>query len=303
MSLKKKLYSTIIEFLRKGFLIYILQGGVSVQVSSNLSALNSFNRVTKNKGVKSELTEKISTGKRIVRAADDAAGLAISESMKAQIRGMSMAEKNIQDGISLIQVTEGAMDEIDKVLNRMKEMAVQASNDTLTDEDRNAIEQEFSQLKDNIDTISRDTEFNGINLLGEDKGITLQIKDTPYITYEVQLKEISTNTLGIKDANITTREKASEANEKIDEALNRTISHRTNLGVSMNRLQHSYNDAQNLGSNLSKSLSGIEDIDMATALMGSIKEKILVDYNQSMLSVAKQDNEKANVILNKWLSY
>lgn len=274
-----------------------------MQVSSNLSALNSFNKVTKNKGAKNELTEKISTGKRIVRAADDAAGLAISESMKAQIRGMSMAEKNIQDGISLIQVTEGAMDEIDKVLNRMKEMAVQASNDTLTDEDRNAIEQEFSQLKDNIDTISRDTEFNGINLLGEDKGITLQIKDTPYITYEVQLKEISTNTLGIKDANITTREKASEANEKIDEALNRTISHRTNLGVSMNRLQHSYNDAQNLGSNLSKSLSGIEDIDMATALMGSIKEKILVDYNQSMLSVAKQDNEKANVILNKWLSY
>jgi len=222
-------------------------------VSSNGSLLNSFAKLTKNKTSKNQLTEKLSSGKRINKAADDAGGLSISESLKAQVRGLNRAEKNIQDGISMVQVADGAMDEITKTLHRMKELSVQASNGTLTDDDRQAIGEEFEQLKENIDNIAKGTEFNGIKLLNEDKTLVIQTRENPYLSNH------------------------------------------------LNNLQHAFNNVNNSGSNLTSSLSRIEDIDMATAIMKSVKDDVLINYNKSMLVSARQSNEGVNTVINKWL--
>ncbi|KGN01846.1 flagellin [Clostridium botulinum] len=270
-------------------------------VMSNVSLLNSFNKVTKNKTAKNELVEKLSSGKRINRAADDSAGLSISESLKAQVRGMSMAEKNIQDGVSMLQVADGAMDDITKTLHRMKEVVVQASNGVLTDEDRDKLQEEFSKLKDNIDYIANETEFNTIKLLDKDKTLTFQVKDNPYTSYSLNLFANDTTALSLDKVNVSDFNNAIDANGKIDNALEKTISHRTELGAHLNNLQHSFKDASNEGSNLTTSLSQIEDVHMATALMNSVKQNILINSNKSMLCVAKQNNENVNTVLNKWL--
>lgn len=277
-------------------------GGEIVFVQSNLSLLNSYGKFTSNKASKNDIIEKISTGKRINKAADDAAGLSISESLRSQVRGLSVAERNIQDGISMIQTTDGAMDEITKTLHRMKEMAVQSSNGTLTDDDRSALEEEFNQLKENIDTISNQTEFNGIKLLNENKTLTLKIKDNPDIFYDLSLFDSSTNALGLDATSISTITSSSNTITKVDEALNKVIENRTILGAHLNNLQSSFNDANNSKVGLTTSLSQIEDINMASAVMKSVKDNILVNSNQSMLVSARQNNENVNSVLNKWLS-
>ncbi|EKS4342906.1 flagellin [Clostridium botulinum] len=270
-------------------------------VSSNGSLLNSFAKLTKNKTSKNQLTEKLSSGKRINKAADDAGGLSISESLKAQVRGLNRAEKNIQDGISMVQVSDGAMDEITKTLHRMKELSVQACNGTLTDDDRQAIGEEFEQLKENIDSIAKGTEFNGIKLLNEDKTLLIQTRENPYLTYDLTLTSNSLQALGIDSININTASNSNESIGKIKNALNTVIKNRVELGNHLNNLQHAFNNASNSGTNLTSSLSRIEDIDMATALMKSVRDDVLIDYNKSMLVSARQSNEGVNNVINKWL--
>ena len=270
-------------------------------VMSNVSLLNSFNKVTKNKTAKNELVEKLSSGKRINRAADDSAGLSISESLKAQVRGMSMAEKNIQDGISMIQVADGAMDDITKTLHKMKELAVESSNGTLEDSDREKLQQEFSELKNNIDYIANETEFNTIKLLDKDKTLTIKVKDDPYVSYDLKLFDSTTKALKLKDVKIDKFDSANNAISKVDVALEKVLGNRTVLGAHLNNLKSSFNDVSNQGGNTTHSLSQIEHINMATALMKSVKESIVINSNKSMLVAAKQNNENVNTVLNKWL--
>ncbi|EJO5346062.1 flagellin [Clostridium botulinum] len=270
-------------------------------VNSNGSLLNSFAKLTKNRTSRNQFTEKLSSGKRINRAADDAGGLSISESLKAQVRGLSMAEKNIQDGISMLQVADGAMDEITKTLHRMKELAVEGSNDILTDSDRQAIGEEFNKLKGNIDSIANNTEFNGIKILKEDKILAIQTRDNPYASYDVKLTNNSIQTLGIDAIDINSISNSNEANGKIKDALNKVIENRVETGTHLNNLQHAFNNISNSGTNLTASLSQIEDIDMATAIMKSVKDDVLINYNKSMLQVARENNEGVNTIINKWL--
>lgn len=271
-------------------------------VKNNLSLLNSYGKFTSNKTAKNDITEKISSGKRINKAADDAAGLSISESFKSQVRGLSVAERNIQDGISLIQVADGAMDEITKTLHRIKEISVEASNGTLTSEDRSALEEEFNQLNKNIDTIADETEFNGIKLLNEDKSLTIKVKDNPDTFYELTLFDSSTNALGLDTASLSSVSSASETISKADKALNKIMENRTILGVHSNNLQSCFNDANNSKLNLTSSVSQIEDVKMATAVMQAVKDNLLINSNQSMLVSARQNNENVNSVLNKWLS-
>lgn len=278
------------------------RGGEIVFVQNNLSLLNSYGKFTSNKTAKNDITEKIASGKRINKAADDAAGLSISESFKSQVRGLSVAERNIQDGISLIQVADGAMDEITKTLHRIKEISVEASNGTLTSEDRSALEEEFNQLNKNIDTIADETEFNGIKLLNEDKSLTIKVKDNPDTFYELTLFDSSTNALGLDIASLGTASGASETISKVDNALNKVMENRTVLGVHSNNLQSCFNDANNSKLNLTSSVSQIEDIKMATAVMQAVKDNLLINSNQSMLVSARQNNENVNSVLNKWLS-
>ncbi|NEZ45874.1 flagellin [Clostridium niameyense] len=269
-------------------------------VSSNIGLLNSFNKITKNKTAKNELVEKLSSGKRINRAADDSAGLSISESLKAQVRGLSMAGKNIQDGVSMIQVADGALEDITKSLHRMKELSVQSSNGTLTDSDRDKLEEEFNKLKENIDYIAGETEFNTIKLLDKDKTITIQVKDNPYVNYKLDFCSNTTKSLKLNTVKIDSFNNANNAISKIDDALNKTISNRAVLGAHLNNLQSSFKDASNVEGNLTCSLSQIQDVKMAMAVMKSVKENILINSNKSMLSVAKQNNENVNIVLNKW---
>ncbi|WP_373898303.1 flagellin [Haloimpatiens sp. FM7315] len=270
-------------------------------VSSNITLLNSFNKVTKNKTAKNEFTEKISSGKRINRASDDAAGLSISESMKSQIRSLSMNQRNVQDGVSMLQLADGALNEVTESLHRMKELSVQASNGDLTDEDRKALEDELIQIKDSIDKISEQTEFNGIKILDKDKSISIQTKDKPYTCYELKLFNTDARALDLNNASLTSTTKAEETNLKVDKALNKINNIRMNIGTDSNNLKSSLNEAGNSEISLTFALSGVEDINMATALMRSVKQNVIVDCNKSMLVAARQDNDRVSVVLNNWL--
>ncbi|MBE6068693.1 MAG: flagellin [Clostridium lundense] len=271
-------------------------------IQNNLSLLNSYKKFTSNKTAKNDNIEKIASGKRINKAADDAAGLFIRESLKAQVRGLNVAERNIQDGNSLLQVADGAMEEITKAVHRMKEVAFEASNGTLTNEDRSALEKEFNQLNLNIDSIVDKTEFNGIKLLNEDKSLNIKIKDNPEVFYGLTLFDSSTSALGLDTASLISISSSSDTISKVDEALNKVIVNRTILGGHSNNLQSAFNDANNAKLNLTSALSQIEDVNMATAVMKSIKDNVLINSNQSMLASARQNNESVNIIINKWLS-
>ena len=155
-------------------------------INHNISALNTYSRLMLNNTGISKSLEKLSSGMRINRAADDAAGLAISEKMRSQIRGMEQAQRNAQDGISLIQTAEGALSETHSILQRMRELAVQAANDTYTSQDRQNIQQEIDQLTAEIDRISSSTQFNGKNLLD---GSTAALVSTDKLTTKVFMRD------------------------------------------------------------------------------------------------------------------
>ncbi|MBM7869445.1 flagellin [Clostridium pascui] len=271
-------------------------------IQNNRLLLNSYGKVTINKTAKNDTTEKLSSGKRINKAADDAAGLSISESFKSKVRGLDVAERNIQDGISLIQVADGAMEEITKTLHRMKEVSIQASNGTLTNEDRSALDKEFSQLSKSIDSIANETEFNGIKLLNEDKSLSIKIKDNPDVFYDLTLVNTSASALGLDTASLSSMSSSSESITKVEEALSKLILNRATLGMHSNNLQSAFNDANNAKLNITSAISQIEDINMATAVMKSVKDNVLINSNQSMLVSARQSNENVNSVLNRWLS-
>ncbi|KEJ02801.1 flagellin [Clostridium botulinum A2B3 87] len=268
---------------------------------NNANVLGSFNRITKQKFKNESVVEKVSSGKRINRASDDASGITISESFKAQVRGLSQAGRNTQDGISMLQTVDAALDDISKHLYRMKEIAVKAANDTLTDEDRKLAHEEFKELKNSIDEISDKTEFNKIKLLKEDKDLNIQIKDNPYVTYTVKLKAVNTERMNIKDSTVDTFQDASKAISNIDKALNELIKYRVNTGNDYNNLCQAFNDSSNSELNLTASLSRVEDSDMASSMMNLIKGNVLSEYNKSMLVAVRETTQGINAIISKSL--
>ncbi|WP_315114309.1 flagellin [uncultured Clostridium sp.] len=252
------------------------------------SSSNKINSFRKNKGT---VLEKVSSGRRINRAADDAAGLTISESFKAQVRGLSQAERNIQDGISMLQMADGALDDITKHLHRMKELAVHGANGTLTESDRDNLNSEFKQLKESIDSIAENTEFNNIKLLKEDKTITLQVRDTPYTTMGIKLYSVNTDSLNIDSNNLATSESAGNSIEGLREALARINEVRVNIGSYSNNLQHALSNTTNANENTTASLSRIKDVDMAASVMNMVKSDILSKYSEMLYSNVKGNIE------------
>ncbi|WP_050606996.1 flagellin [Clostridium niameyense] len=269
---------------------------------NNVNVLNSFNKIVKNKKKTEGLIEKVSSGKRINRAADDASGLCISESFKAQVRGLSQAQRNTQDGISLLQTVEGALDDISQHLYKMKELAVKAANDTLTDKDRKLADEEFQNLKNSIEDISDKTEFNKIKLLKENKSLNIQIKDSPFTTYTINLKSLTSKDIGIDGSCIDTLENASNSIEHVNNAINKVIEYRVNVGTDYNNLCHTYNDSSNAEENITSALSRIEDEDMALSIMGIVKGNVLIEYNKSMVIGARQSTESVSTLLSKGIS-
>ena len=264
-------------------------------VQHNLTAMNS-NRMlglTTNSLAKS--TEKLSSGYKINRAADNAAGLAISEKMRRQVRGLTQASTNAQDGISAVQTAEGALNEVHDMLQRMNELAVQASNDTNMTKDRQYIQTEIDQLATEINRVANTTTFNEQNLLnGCFKAKKLQVgseADDSKQIISVSISAMNASSLGVKSLCVTTHAKAGSAISLVKSALNKVSEQRSNLGAIQNRLEHTIANLDNVVENTTAAESRIRDTDMATEMVKFSNQNILQQAGQAMLAQANQSNQ------------
>ena len=281
-------------------------------INHNIPALNTYNRLVGNNTAVQKNMEKLASGLRINRAGDDAAGLAISEKMRAQIRGLEMATKNAQDGISLIQTAEGALQETHAILQRMRELAVQAANDTNNDVDRTEIQKEINQLIDEIDRIANQTEFNTKKLLNgdlADTGVRFHIGANEGQSIELKINSMTSDALGTgwNDGSVTdalstlkvedfsagtggvlTQADADAAITIINDAIEQVSAERSKLGAYQNRLEHTINNLSTSAENLTAAESRIRDADMAKEMMEFTKNNILAQAAQAMLAQANQ---------------
>ena len=235
--------------------------------------------------------ERLSTGYRINRAGDDPAGLAISEKMRGQISGLNMASKNIQDGISMVQTAEGALNETHAMLQRMRELSVQSANDTLTDDDRALIDVEFQELKKEVTRISTDTEFNTRKLLNGDNATTslkIQAGANAGQTIDLTMNDMSADAIGITDASIATREEADASISALDAAIKNVSMERSRMGAYQNRMEHAYNVNVNTSENLTAAESRIRDADIAKEMMNFTKASILQQAAQYAMAMHMQ---------------
>ena len=210
-----------------------------MRIQHNIAALNSYRQLGGNNSAVSKNLEKLSSGYRINRAADDAAGLAISEKMRGQIVGLQTAQKNANDGISLVQTAEGALTEVHDMLNRMRELATQAANGIYTDDDRQKLQDEVTELTAEIDRIAENTDFNGKKLLDGTLNTSLQVGDTAAQSIAVNVDSASSGTIGVEDVDLVND--ASGAISAISNAVDTISTIRSKLGAIQNRLEHTIN--------------------------------------------------------------
>ncbi|WP_078431752.1 flagellin [Metabacillus halosaccharovorans] len=261
-----------------------------MRINHNIAALNTYRQLSSANNGQAKSMEKLSSGLRINRAGDDAAGLAISEKMRGQIRGLEMAGKNSQDGISLIQTAEGALNETHAILQRMRELAVQGGNDTNVTEDRSAIQDELNQLMSEVDRIAGTTEFNTQNLLGGSFSGTLQIGANEGQVINIGISAMNTTGLSLSSAlvSVSTNAAASSSISQIDAAIDKVSKQRSVLGAVQNRLEHTINNLGASQENLTAAESRVRDVDMASEMMSQTKNSILSQAAQAMLAQANQ---------------
>lgn len=275
-------------------------------INHNLAALNALHHYMSFQKQSCAIVERLSSGLRINRAADDPAGFAISERMKAQIRGLHQAQRNAQDAISLVQTMEGGVNEIVSILQRMRELSVKAANGALSDNDRQAIQEEIDQLREGINDIANHTQFNGIGLLNRDgsadHGGSATAKNKLYFqvganegnTFRVDLLDVRAKTLGVTGIDVSTRENAGKAISKIDDILDAAISQRSSLGAYQNSLERIGENAANAELNLTAAVSRICDVDIAAEMMQLAKINILI---QTSLAILAKANQRAKDVL------
>lgn len=255
-------------------------------INTNVGAMNAHRNLTSNNNAMNKTMEKLSSGYRINRAADDAAGLAISEKMRFQINGMSQAQRNAQDGVSLIQTAEGALTETHAMLQRLNTLANQSANGTYSDEDRAKLQLEVSQLLSEISNIGAGTKFNGISLLNSAGTITFQTGVNNDDTISVDTTDMKATALGISAIDISTSAGASSAIALIETAIETVSEQRATFGAVQNRLEHTINNLGVNKENLSAAHSRIRDADMASEMTSFTKNQILVQAGTSMLAQA-----------------
>jgi len=271
-----------------------LQGGNIMVVQHNLTAMNSNRMLGVNTATQAKSTEKLSSGYKINRAADDAAGLAISEKMRRQVRGLTQAVANAQDGISCVQTAEGALNEVHDMLQRMNELAVKAANGTNQTEDRSYIQLEVAQLQSEIDRVSQTTTFNERNLLGGSfTNVGLQVGAEGDASNQIKLTigTISSTGLSIDDVDVSSINSAQEAISKIKTAISTLNEQRATLGAVQNRLEHTINNLNNVVENTTSAESQIRDTDMAAEMVKYSNNNILAQAGQAMLAQANQSNQ------------
>ena len=261
-------------------------------VQHNLSAMNTNRQMGVVTSALQKSTEKLSSGYKINRAGDDAAGLSISEKMRSQIRGLNKASDNAQDGISLIQVAEGALNETHSILQRMNELATQVANDTNTSVDRQSIKDEIEQLNEELDRISTTTQFNKQDLLTGGFSGKLQVGALEGQTMDVKISlAVSAKGLKVSAVEVSTNVKAGAAMQSIQDAIESVSKQRSKLGAIQNRLEHTINNLDTNAENTQAAESRIRDTDMADEMVQYSKNNILSQAGQSMLAQANQQTQ------------
>ncbi|MDP1382062.1 flagellin Hag [Priestia megaterium] len=302
-----------------------------MRINHNIAALNTYRQYNTANAAQSKSMEKLSSGLRINSASDDAAGLAISEKMRGQVRGLDQAARNAQDGISVIQTAEGALGETHDILQRMRELAVQSSNDSNTDADRGEIQKEVNQLAKEVTRIANDTEFNTKKLLtgAVDSSNTTNVTDADSMTFQIganagqsinlDIKAMDAVSLGVAGTDtsnavaagtadtakavtndgidVSSKASASTAITAIESAIEKVSAERSNLGAHQNRLDHSINNLNTSSENLTAAESRVRDVDMAKEMMEQTKNSILAQASQAMLSQANQQPQQVLQLL------
>ena len=274
-----------------------------MRINTNVMALNAQNKLTANQSKVEGSIKKLSSGLRINGAADDAAGLAISEKMRAQIRGLGQAQDNAQDGISLLQTAEGALQQTTDILQRMRELTIKAQNTgVLTDSDKTSISNELSTLRNEIDRIATSTTFNGKKLLnGTATGLNFKIGANTDAQDTISISINNMNSTGLSSGGssafsiaIDTATHADETLVAIDLAIEKVSAQRTNIGVLQNRMEYAISNLGTSEENLTAAESRIRDVNMAEEMVSYTKNSIL---NQSAMAMLAQANQQPQTIL------
>ncbi len=263
-------------------------------VQHNLRAVNSNRMLGLTASSQSKSTEKLSSGYKINRAADDAAGLAISEKMRRQVRGLTQASANAQDGISAVQTAEGALNEVHDMLQRMNELAVKAANGTNQTEDQSYIQKEVNNLISEIDRVSTTSTFNEKKLLnGSFSGVKLQVgaENSADNTITMNISKMSASGLGVKTVSCSSQTGAQKAIDSIKTAIKSLNEQRADLGAVQNRLEHTIANLDNVVENTTAAESQIRDTDMASEMVKYSNNNILAQAGQAMLAQSNQANQ------------
>lgn len=276
---------------------------MGLRIATNVTSLNAQRQMAITRMNLDRSLEKLASGSRINHAGDDAAGLAISENLRAQLRGMRQAKRNAQDGLSLMQVSEGGLNEISNMLIRLRELSVQSASDTIGDGERQFTDREFQSLKQEIDRIANMTTFNGTPLLNGKVGI-LEIQvgthNNPIldrVTYNGERADATLDALKLGGESLATKQGAQLSLTVIDDALIRVNSIRADLGAMQNRLQSTINNLAVTDENLATANSRIKDTDMAEEVSEMTKQNILMQAGISVLSQANTTNQHALKLL------
>jgi len=276
---------------------------MGLRINTNVQSLAAQRNLGLNSGAQKTSLEKLASGSRITKAADDAAGLAISENMKATIRSVRQATRNANDGISMIQTAEGGMNEVSSILVRFRELSIQAASDTIGDTERGFVDKEVQQLKSEIDRIAHSTEYNGHKLLDGETGVMevqIGVHNKPgedRFVYDGQKINTTLDRLGLGGINVASKEAAQNNLDVIDGAIKTLTENRAELGAMQNRVQSTVNNLNVYDENLSAANSRIRDVDMASETAELTKNNILTSAGVSVLSQANQNNLMALKLL------
>jgi len=277
---------------------------MGLRINTNMAAMSAQRALMRTGEAQARTFERLSSGQRVSHAGDDAAGLSIGENMRAQIRSMSQAERNANDGISFSQVAEGGLTEIGNIMIRMRELGIQAASDTIGDKERGYINQEVKSLIQEVDRIANVTQFNGTSLLnGQAPKSELEFQvgtrndQTDRIKFNTAENDVRASTLGVDGVNCDTIDGAREALDKVDSAMSKVFSARARLGAIQNRLQSTINNLGVSKENLASARSRIIDTDVAAETSELVRDNILQSAGISVLAQANQSPSQALKLL------
>jgi flagellin len=269
------------------------------RINTNISSISAQRSLGKSNSASQSTLAKLSSGTRITKSADDAAGLAISEKLKANIKSSQQADRNANDGISMVQTAEGSLDEISSMLTRLRELSIQSASDTVGDTERAFTNMEYQNLKQEIERVSKTTEFNGTKLLDGSGGqldFQIGINNDDFqdrIVYDTEFQQAGIESLGIDGIEVASKEGAQESLSSLDVAIENVSGQRASLGALQNRLVSTSNNLQTSVENLSAANSRIRDVDYAKASADNAKNNILSQAGTSVLAQANAQGQNA----------